>query len=128
MEQEKKMTKKDYYNEIKEIIEKTNIAEKDELIEFIDKQVSQIDTKAEKAKERAAEKKVAGDEIRETIKSLLTNEYQTADEITSKINDEEITRAKVIARLTQLVNLNEAEKTDIKTEDGKNLKAYKIAK
>lgn len=128
MEQEKKMTKKDYYSEIKEIIEKTNIAEKDELIEFIDKQVSQIDAKAEKAKERAAEKKVAGDEIRETIKSLLTNEYQTADEITSKINDEEITRAKVIARLTQLVNLNEAEKTDIKTEDGKNLKAYKIAK
>ena len=125
--EEKKMTKKDYYAKIKEIIEKTNEEEKDALIEFIDKQVTQIETKAEKAKERAAEKKVAGDELRELVKSILTNEYQSADDITNKINNEEITKAKVIARLTQLVNSNEVEKADAKTEDNRNVKVYKLA-
>lgn len=124
---DKKMTKKDYFNAIKEIIETTESENKGELIYFIESQIASIDNKAEKAKERAAAKKAQGDALREAVKSVLTDELQTADEICSQIDGEELTVAKVRARLTQLVNLGEASKEDIKTEDGKIKKAYKIA-
>lgn len=124
--EEKKMTKKDYYILIKDIVENTDTEEKTELIEFLNKQISQIEAKAEKAKIRATEKQKAGDELRSKIKSILTNELQTADSLTAQIGDEDITRAKVIARLSQLVRLGEITKEDIKTEDGRNVKAYKI--
>lgn len=124
---EKKMTKKDYFNAIKEIIEGTDSEIKGELIYFIESQIASIDNKAEKAKERAAAKKAEGDALREAVKSVLTSELQTADDILSQLDGEELTVAKVRARLTQLVNLGEAEKADIKTEDNKTKKAYKIA-
>ena len=124
--EEKKMTKKDYYTLIKEMVEKTNVEEKDELIEFVDKQISQIEAKAEKAKIRATERQKTGDELREKVKSILTNELQTADDITVKIDEEDITRAKIIARLTQLVKIGEVEKEDVETEDGRSVKAYKL--
>lgn len=124
--EEKKMTKKDYYILIKDIVENTDTEEKTELIEFLNKQISQIEAKAEKAKIRATEKQKAGDELRNKIKSILTNELQTADSLTAQIGDEDITRAKVIARLSQLVRLGEITKEDIKTEDGRSVKAYKI--
>ena len=126
MEKEKKLTKKDYFIKLKEIIEKTEHELKEELTYFINSQIAAIDNKAEKAKERAAAKKAQGDEIRELVKSKLTNEFQDAETITAAIGDEEITKSKVIARLTQLVNLNEAEKTDIKNAEGKTRKAYKL--
>lgn len=124
--EEKKMTKKDYYTLIKEKVEETNIEGKDELIEFVNKQISQIEAKAEKAKIRAIEKQKAGDELRDKVKSILTNELQTADAIVAQIDDEDVTKAKVIARLTQLVKNGDAKKEDVKTEDGRSVKAYKI--
>ena len=124
---EKKMTKKDYFNAIKEIIESTESEIKDELIYFIETQITSIDNKSEKAKERAAAKKAEGDALRESVKSVLTSEPQTADDILSKLDGEDLTVAKVRARLTQLVNLGEANKSDIKTEDNKTKKAYTIA-
>ena len=127
MEKEKKMTKKDYFNELKVLVEGTDIENKGELIYFIESQIASIEAKAAKAKERAEAKKAEGDELRETVKSVLTNDFQTADEITAKIGNEEISRAKVIARLTQLVNLGEAVKEQVKTEDNKSKMTYKLA-
>lgn len=127
--EEKKLTKKDYYGLIKEAVEIADIESevKDELLAFVEKQVEMIENKAEKAKARAAEKRAAGDELRGVIKSVLTDEFQTADAITSQIDGEDVTRAKVIARLGQLVKNGEAEKTDVKTEDNRTVKAYKLA-
>lgn len=125
--EEKRLTKKDYYALIKEILEASDVEAKSELLAFVEKQVEMIENKAEKAKARAAEKKIAGDELREAVKSVLTNEFQTADAITSQVDGEEVTRAKVISRLGQLVKNGEAEKTDVKTEDNRTVKAYKIA-
>lgn len=126
MEKEKKMTKKDYFNELKNVVENSNSELKGELIYFIEAQITSIDNKAEKAKERAAAKKAEGDELREIVKSKLTTEFQDAETITNAIGDEEISKSKVIARLTQLVNLGEAEKTDVKNAEGKTRKAYKL--
>ena len=127
MEKEKKMTKKDYFNEIRGIVEDSELENKDELIYFLNSQIESLDRKADKARERAAAKKAEGDALREAVKSVLTDEFQTAEAITEAINDEEVSKAKVIARLTQLVNLGEAVKEPAKTEDGKSKMTYKLA-
>ena len=126
MEKEKKLTKKDYFNELKNVVNESNNELKNELIYFIEAQIASIDNKAEKAKERAAAKKAAGDELRDLVQSKLTNEFQDAETITNAIGNEEISKNKVIARLTQLVNMEIAEKTDLKNAEGKIRKGYKL--
>lgn len=123
---EKKITKREYFEMLKEIVNESNNENKGELIYFIESQIASIETKAAKAKERAAAKKAEGDALRETVKSVLTNEFQDAETITALVDEEDVTKNKVIARLTQLVNLGEVEKTDIKNESGKTRKAYKL--
>ena len=123
---EKKITKRDYYEMLKEIVLNANVEGATELVEFIDKQVSLIDSKAEKAKARNIEKKANGDELREVVQNVLTDEFQTIDAIVAQIEGEEVTKAKVTARLTALVNNGIAEKTDVKDDEGRKLKAYKL--
>ena len=60
MENEKKMTKRDYYEEILSILTEKN--ESEDLVEFVQNQIDTLDKRAEKAKERAAEKRAEGDE------------------------------------------------------------------
>lgn len=125
--EEKRITKRDNYEALKEIVEKSNIENAEMLVEFINKQIEMIDNKSAKAKEKAAEKRAEGDELRAVIKSVLTNEYQTVDAITAQIEGEDITKAKVVARLTQLVNNGEAVKEQGKSEDNKKVMTYKLA-
>jgi len=127
MDEKKKITKREYFEMLEQIVENANVENKEEIIYFINSQIASIDNKSEKAKERAAAKKAEGDALRETVKSVLTDELQTADEIFEQLDVEDLTIAKVRARLTQLVANGLAEKADIKTEDGKTKKAYKIA-
>ena len=123
---EKKITKRDYYEMLKEIVLNANVEGATELVEFIDKQVSLIDSKAEKAKTRNAEKKANGDELRKVVQNVLTNKFQTIDAIVSQIEGEEITKAKITARLTSLVKNGIAAKTDVNDDKGRKLKAYKL--
>ena len=129
--EEKKTTKKEYFTMLKDIVRGENIdltTEQSDLLDFLDKQIALIDSKAEKAKERAAEKRAAGDELRAVVQSVLvTDHFQTVDTITSQIEGEDVTKQKIVARLTQLVKDGLAEKTDVKTEDGRSVKAYKLA-
>lgn len=122
----KKLTKKDYYGMLKDIILTSDVDNKEELEAFIDRQVEIIDNKAEKAKERAAEKKAEGDELRAAIKSVLTEDYQSADDILAQLEGEDLSKAKIIARLTQLVNNGDAEKAQAKAEDGKKFMTYRL--
>ena len=122
--EEKKMTKKDYFEEIKTVLED---AKETALAEVMAHEIALLENKAIKNKERAEARKIAGDELRDTISNILIDDLQTVDEIVEQIDDEEITKAKIVARLTQLVNLNEAIKEQIKTEDGKKVMAYKRA-
>ena len=123
---EKKITKKDYYETLKEIVTNAKTEGASELINFINKQISLIEAKSEKAKARNAEKKANGDELRDVVQAILTDEFQTIDAIVAQIEGEEITKAKVTARLTSLVNNGIAEKTDVKDDEGRKLKAYKL--
>ena len=124
---ETKMTKKMWYEEIKGVVADAEVENKEGMIEFIDAQLAQLAAKAEKAAERAAQKKVEGDALRDTIESVLTTELQTIDEIAAKVAGEDVTKAKVTARLTQLVKAERATKDTVKTADGRKVVAYKLA-
>lgn len=124
---ETKMTKKDWFEVIKGIVEASDNENAAGAVEFIDKQMELLTAKAEKAKERAAKTKAEGDEMRAAVQAVLTEELQTIDEITAQVEGEEITKAKVTARLTQLVKAEVATKDTVKTEDGRKVTAYKLA-
>ena len=126
MTTEKKMTKAMMFEAVKEIVTASDVEEKAELVEFIDKQVEMLAAKAEKAKERAEKKRTESDELRATVHGILTGEFQTTDAIVAKIGVADITKAKVTARLTQLINAGIAEKKQIK-DGSRKVMAYKLA-
>ena len=119
---ENKMTKVEYFGELRTLVENASELDnevQDELLAFVDKEVELLKNKAEKAKERAAKRKVEGDELREKVAACLGENLKTIDTIVAEINDEEITKAMVVARLTQLVKLGEAYKEPLKEEGSK---------
>lgn len=124
-----KMTKRDYFNAISNAISSMESVDGVAIADvqaFIDARVAELDKKAESAKKSAAKKRAAGDELRAQVEAVLTDELQTIDAITSQIEGEEITRAKVQARLSQLVKAGIAVKDDV--EDGKRkVKGYRLA-
>lgn len=129
MAETKKVTKKEWYAEIRKIVEAADAESKDGALEFIDNQVKLLEAKAAKAQENAAKKKADGDNLREAVYNVLTTELQTIDQITEQvvIEGEDITRNKVTARLTQLVKADMAVKDTVKTDDGRKVTAYKVA-
>ena len=93
---------------------------------FVETTLAQIAAKAEKNKERAAAKRQAGDEMKAQVLGFVTEEWQTRDEITANFEDEDVTPAKVGARLTQLV----ADGVVVKEKqrvDGKDKMFYALA-
>lgn len=120
-----KMTKAMWFEEIKAVVEASGAEQAAEMVEFIDAEMARLAAKAEKAKERAAAKKVEGDELREVVKAVLTDEFQAIDAIVTQIDGEDVTKAKVTARLTQLVKAEMAEKEQVKVGDRKVM-AYRL--
>ena len=119
---EKKLTKKEILLAIKNHVLTSNDVDGipvDVVVEYVDTTIAQIDAKATKAKEKAAEKKADGDALREEVFALVTDEWQTADDITKALGKEDITKAKVIARLTQLYKAEMVDKEQQKIGDAK---------
>lgn len=123
---EVKITKKDWYAQIRTVVEASDNEQKDGILAFIDHEVELLEAKTAKAAERAASKKADGDELRNAVQAVLTDELQTIDAITAQIDGEDVTKAKVTARLTQLVKAGVAAKDMVKTEDGRKVTAYKL--
>ena len=131
----KKATKRELLVAISELIgAKSGISEinntgitVNEATEVLTGMISQLDHKAEQARKRAAKKKAEGDELRDIVEGVLTNEPQIIDAITAQVDFEGATKAKITARLTQLVNAEIATKEQVKTEDGRKVMAYKLA-
>lgn len=123
--EEMKRTKTEKYAAIREILVGAN-ADAD-LIELCDAETASIAAKKEKAQARAAEKKAVGDELRATVLDHVTADFQTADEIFASIEGvEDLTRGKVVNRLSALATVGAIEKADGKTEDGRKVKVYRL--
>ena len=104
----------------------------EDLIAFHEKQIAQLEAKAAKAKETAAKKRAENDALCEAVAAALTDEATIIDEIVERVEFEgEVTRSKVVNRLTKLCKENRAIKSEVsvKGEDGKSKKvsAYALA-
>ena len=116
-----KKTRKDYFEEIKAIV-----AEDQDLVAFVDGEIAKIDARNEKEKAKRAEKRAQGDELQAAVKAFIQNHEGavTAQVIADEIEGEDVTKAKVTYRATQLVKAGEIFKVTVKTEDGRKAVAY----
>ena len=130
---EKKLTKKEVLVAIKALAveaKEKNIdyghgVTNDDVIAYVDKTIAQMDAKAAKAKEYGAKKRAEGDALYTAVIEAVVAEPRTIDYITEEVKDavEDVTRAKVIARLTKAVKEGKAFKDQIKVE-GKKVIVY----
>ena len=122
---EKKMTKKEMFGLLLGLLETAEVAEREELKNFVAHEIEMIENKAEKAK--TYKRKKTADVLKEQIYTKLdVFEFRTIHDIVSDFNDADITAAKVSARLTSLVKEGVAIKEEIKIENRK-LMGYKLA-
>lgn len=129
MENAVKKTKVMYFAELKDMVmEAENIENelRDELVNFIDKQVETIEKRKVAAAARAERKKAEADALTDEIFALMTEEFMTADEIVDALDNEDVTRNKVTARLAKLIKENKVVKETIKVDKKKKM-AYKLA-
>ena len=132
---EKKITKREMFEAIKAGCTTGEWTVSDvEVAEFCENEIALLDKKAIKAKERAAEKRAAGDELTDAVRAALTDEFTIIADIAAKVAEtygEDATIARVTYRLTQLVKNGEAENGDVKVEGGegqktRTIKAYRL--
>lgn len=114
---ETKMEKKITHSEIYGII-KEAMADNALVVEFCDSQIEKLANKAAKAKERAAEKRAAGDELYAAVIGCVGTDPVTADTVLGMLEGDDLTLAKVRARLSQGVTNGVLAKESIKV-DGK---------
>ena len=129
MENAVKKTKVMYFAELKDMVmDAEGITDefKDELVDFIDKQVEAIEKRKVAAAARAEKKKAEVDALTDEIFALMTEEFMTADEIVDALDNEDVTRNKVTARLAKLIKEDKVVKETIKI-DKKRKMAYKLA-
>ena len=131
----KKITKREILTAIKALVDAAATAEVDDvtvtgedIANYVDTTIAQLDNKAAKAKERAAAVKAEGDEVRAAVQAVLTDELQTIDAITEQVDVEDITKSKVTARLTQLTKAGVCYKEQVKDDSGRKVMAYALSK
>lgn len=123
---EKKITEKMILTTIKEVAEGIDFGAEvsaTDVIAFCDKKIAQAAAKADKAKEKRAEKAAENDELIVKVQEALTDEFQTGQDIADALD---ITKGKVVNRLSKLVADGVAVKEQIKIGDTKAM-AYKLA-
>lgn len=130
-----KITKRERYESIMALCETVGAVEgfdMDGIVAFCQKEVDALAARAQKAKDRAAEKRAEGDELQAAVLEALTDELATRQEITDRVDPSyEASVAKIGYRLTSLVKAGKAIKEEITIagEDGKNKRvaAYRLA-
>ena len=126
-----KITNMDILTMIEEIAAGTENA--DLILGYCAAQKNALANKAAKAKERQAEKRAAGDELRTAVQAILegatapmTREMILAAFDPEVVENEELTVGKVGNRASELVKFNLAHRVEVKTEDGKTKVGYVI--
>ena len=130
-----KITKREMFEAIKETFE-TGSCKYDAAVvtAFCDKEIAALDSKAAKAKERAAAKKAEADVLMGQVEDALTDEFQVIADIATAVADvnADATVSKVTFRLTKLVESGVAEKTQVtipatETTKARKVQAYRLA-
>ena len=130
-----KITKREMFEAIKETFETGSCKfEADVVTAFCDKEIAALDSKAAKAKERAAAKKAEADVLMDQVRDALTGEFQVIAYIAAAVAEvnADATVSKVTYRLGKLVESGDAEKTQVtipatETTKARKVQAYKLA-
>ena len=124
-----KITKREMFEAIKETFE-TGSCKYDAAVvtAFCDKEIASLDSKAAKAKERAAAKKAEADVLMGQVEDALTDEFQTIADVTVAVSaiNEDATTSKVQYRLGKLVETGAAVKEQITIPATETTKARKV--
>lgn len=124
-----KITKREMYEGIKAFVAgdacEIEIAD---IIAFCNKEIAALDTKAAKAKERAAAKKAEADVLMGQVEEALTDEFQVIADIAATVAEvnPDATVSKITYRLSKLVEAGVAEKTQVTIPATEGSKARKV--
>ena len=121
-----KMTKIDCFEQLAGIVEASDVENKEDILKFIQSSIETLENRKRAAQERAEKKKNEPDELAEAVKAVLSEELQTADDIAAQIEGEDVTKQKVVARLTKMVNAGIVRKDSIKTDDKRKVMGYAL--
>ena len=120
-------SKVEYFEELRTVINAIEDAEqKADLNAFIDAQLAILAKRKESAAVRAAKKREESDALTDTIYDVLTEEFATVDEIVAAVADPEVTRNKVIARLSKLIKAGKVIKDNVVLDDNKKCVGYAL--
>ena len=130
-----KITKREMFEAIKETFETGKCKYEAAVVTaFCDKEIAALDSKAAKAKERAAAKKAEADVLMGQVEDALTDEFQVIADIAAAVAgvNADATVSKVTFRLTKLVESGVAEKTQVtipatETTKARKVQAYRLA-
>lgn len=121
-----KMTKVDYFEQLADIVEASDVENKEDILKFIQGSIETLENRKRAAQERAEKKKSEPDELADAVKAVLSGELQTADDIAAQIEGEDVTKQKVVARLTKMVNAGIVRKDSVKTDDKRKVMGYAL--
>lgn len=116
---EKKITENEVFALIREAIAGT--PNEAVIEEYLVKKEEQAAKRREADKARAAKKRAEGDNKQNTIKSLITDEFQTVNELVAAYEaqtGEELTPQGLSAKTKNLIESKQIEKAKVKTEAG----------
>lgn len=87
------------------------------VVKFCEKQIASINNAAEKAKARAKSK---SDDLTDTLMSLIDEQPKTIQELIDACNDPDVTRGKVVSRMSRLAREGKVEKLELRETDANN--------
>lgn len=124
-----KITKAQKYAMIEDILNTVDGDNIDMLIEFVQAEQAALANKAAKAKAKAAEKKTEIDDLGNAVLGVLNGEPKTRDEIFALVEDfsNDVSVAKVGARLTKLVDAGLIVKNEVKAVTASGKKTTRMA-
>ena len=121
-----KMTKIECFEQLAGIVEASDVENKEDILKFIQGSIETLENRKRAAQERAEKKKNEPDELADAVKAVLSEELQTADDIAAQIEGEDVTKQKVVARLTKMVNAGIVRKDSVKTDDKRKVMGYAL--
>lgn len=124
-----KITKAQKYAMIEDILNTVDGDNIDMLIEFVQAEQAALANKAAKAKAKAAEKKTEIDDLGNAVLGVLNGTPKTRDEVFALVEDfsNDVSIAKVGARLTKLVDAGLIVKTEVKAVTASGKKTTRMA-
>ena len=124
-----KITKAQKYAMIEDILNTVDGENVDMLIEFVQAEQAALANKAAKAKAKAAEKKTEIDDLGNAVLGVLNGTPKTRDEVFTLVENfsNDVSIAKVGARLTKLVDAGLVVKTEVKAVTASGKKTTRMA-